>query len=330
MTSSKSYRVYVVLLAVTICGVIALLVWLPTKTREADVIPALPAGNDDRSKSTRDLEELHQKYAHVRSVHMVATVKISLYDHGVKEGGGSFEYWAHDNRYRTSCRTDPQLQLFSDIDMAYDGGHFYYLDRENGMLSYRTTDEEKSFTALPNPFFLPADLFSNDTDECAFCKLRLTDFKARSTRWDNQKDKLTVRAKGKNQATQLDFTEVEMPGEVIDKKNSKFRVQLTANGNGVGQPTRIERLQPDDRPLTSIELSDYVSTVAGEFPRRIQVQAYDAQSTVVMKVDYFIETLEINQPMDMSVFSIKNDEAEGVWDSDSRKIIKEKPLKKKQ
>lgn len=156
----------------------------------------------------------------------------------------------------------------------------------------------------------------------------MKDFHARSTRWDKRKDKLSIKLKGKDHATQLDFTEVEMPGEIIDKKNSKFRLKLTAHTNGFSHATRIERLQPDDRPLTSIESSDFTSTPVGDFPHRIQVQVFDEQSTVVMKVDYYIETLEVNQAIDNRVFKIKDDEAGSVWDSDEKRFIKEKPLKK--
>ena len=319
------HHILLTILTLAICGGVTLLVLRPTKSKSP---PAAPT-DDEKTRLARDLEELHQKYARVRSVHMVATAKISVFEDGVREGSGSFEFWADDDRYRTSCHTDPQLQLLTDMDMAYDGGRFYLLDRKLGMVSYRTQDEDKSFSALPNPFFLPVDFFSNDTDECVFCRLRLKDFKARSTQWDKQKDRISIRSKGKDQTTHRDFTEVEIPGDLIGRKNSKFRLQLTAGANGNSQPTKIDRLQTDDRPLTSIVLSDYTSTVAGDFPRRIQVQAFDEQSTVVMKVDYYVETLEVNQPIDESVFAIKNDEAGGVWDSDAKKFIKEKPPAKK-
>jgi hypothetical protein len=324
MINGKANYVFLSLLAITVSGVIALLVWLPNKSRQRES----SAANDELTKPARDLEELHQKYARVRSVHLIATAKISIYEDQIREGTGTFEYWAEGNRYRTNCRTDPQLELLSDTDTAFDGGQFFYHDRQQGLLSHRARDEEKSFAALPNPFFLPVDFFTNDRDDCAFCRLRLTDFQARSTRWDARKDKISVRSKGKDQATQLDFTELEMPGEVIDRKDSKFRLQLTANANGMTHATKIERLQLDERPLTSIVSSDFISTPAGDFPRHIQVQVFDAQSTVVMKVDYFIETLEVNQPIDNSVFKIKDEEAQGIWDSDGKRFIKEKPLKK--
>jgi hypothetical protein len=251
MISNKLHPVFVILVTLSFCGVITLLIWLPTKSREA-----LPAADQETTKSARDLEELHQKYTRVRSVHMVATAKISLYEDGLKDGTGTFEYWAEDNRYRTACRTDPNLGLLGDIDMAYDGGRFYYFDRKAGMLAYRTLDEERSFAALPNPFFLPVEFFSNDTDECVFCRLRLKDFKERSTHWEAQKDRISIRSKGKDPASLVEVTELEMPSAVVDKKSSKFRLHLTADANGATRPTKIERLQTDDKPLTSIMMSD--------------------------------------------------------------------------
>lgn len=325
MTNGKSHRIFLALLALFVCGVVVtLLVWLPSRSKQ----PQPAAANEEKSKPARDLEELHGKYARVRSVHMIATAKISMYQDRIVEGTGRFEYWAEGNRYRTSCQTDPKLELLSNVDMAFDGARLYYFDRQAGMLGLRVEDEEKTFAALPNPFFLPVDFFTNDRDECALCRLRLKDFHSRTTRWDQRKDKISIRSSGKDQVTQLNLTEVELPGEVVDKKDTKFRLQLTANANGVANATRIDRLQLDDKPLTSIVASDFISTPAGDFPRLIQVQAFDAQSTVVMKVDFYLETLEVNQPIDNTVFKIKDEEAEVVWDNDRKRFIKERPLKK--
>jgi hypothetical protein len=320
MTNDKSRHILLALLAFFVCGVfVTLLVWLAPRS----------AANDPKTKSTRDLEELHEKYARVQSVHMVATARISIYQGRRLEGAGRFEYWAEGDRYRITCHTDPKLELLSDTDTAYNGAQFDYLDRQARMLSHRAQDEEKTFTALPNPFFLPVEFFTNDRDDCSFCRLRLKDFHSRSTRWDNRKDQLSIRSNGKDKDTKLDITEVEMPGEAVDRRDTKFRLYLTPNANGLAYATKIERLQLDDRPLTSIVSSDFISTSAGDFPRRIQVQAFDIQSTVVMQVDYYIEALEVNQPLDKNVFTIKDEEAEVVWDSDSKRFIKERPLGKK-
>src|SRR5215210_6145676 len=110
MTNGKSHHIFLALLALFVCGVvITLLVWLPTRLKQ----PQPSAANDPKTKSIRDLDELHEKYARVRSVHMVATARISIHQGRGLEGAGRFEYWAEGNRYRTTCHTDPQLELLS-------------------------------------------------------------------------------------------------------------------------------------------------------------------------------------------------------------------------
>ena len=91
-------RIFLALAALFVCGVVVtLLVWLPTRSKQ----PQLSAANDEKTKPARVLEELHEKYARVRSVHMIATAKISIYQGRIVKGNGSFEYWAEGNRYHT-------------------------------------------------------------------------------------------------------------------------------------------------------------------------------------------------------------------------------------
>lgn len=130
---------------------VSLLIWLPGRSKQ----PQLSAANTEAAGPSRDQEELHQKYSRVRSVHMVATTKISIYEASIREGTGQFEYWAEGNRYRTSCHTDPQLELLSDTDIAYDGFRFSYFDRGAGLVSHRAQDEERSFGACLIRFSCP-------------------------------------------------------------------------------------------------------------------------------------------------------------------------------
>ena len=346
MTIAKPQRFSLTILMLTfVCCFTVLLVWGTARSRRStqevsadnatvtsarDLEDLQEVSTDNTTaKSARDLEDLRQKYSRVRSVHVIASAKIIIYQSPRREGIGSFEYWADGDRYRINCRTDLQLGLQTDTDLAYDGGRFYYLDRQTKVLSYRKLDEEKSFSALPNPFFLPVDFLSNDNDECVFCKLRLKDFRSTSARWELQKGKISIRSKRKEPGAQLESTELEIPGDVIDKKASKFRLRLDAKANGIGQLTKIERMQPDGKLLTSLMFSNFIPTAAGDFPRSIKIQVFDDQSAVVMEVDYTIQKIEIDQPLDPSIFTIKTDEAEGVWDSDEKKFIKEKPPKRK-
>jgi hypothetical protein len=343
MTISKPQRFSLTVLTLTlVCGIAVLLVWGAARSRRSSqevsrdnvtvksVRSTQEVSTDNVTvKVARDLEDLRQRYSRVRSVHVYATAKIIIYEERIREGAGSFEYWVDGDRYRINCRTDSQLALLNDTDLAYDGGRFYHLDRHASILSYRKLDEEKSFSALPNPFFLPVDFLSNDSDECRLCKLRLKDFRAPSARWEDQKGKISIRSKRKEHGSQLESTELEIPGVVVDKTVSKFRLRLDTKANGIGQVTKIERIQPDGKPLTLLVFSDFIPTAVGDFPRRIKIQVFDDQSAVVMEVDYTVQKIEIDQPLDPSIFTIKLSEAEGVWDSDEKKFIKETPPKRK-
>jgi hypothetical protein len=135
--------------------------------------------NESKSeKSASSLENLRRKYAEINSVHIAADAKIALYGSKFTVGLGSFEYWAQGNRYRYSCRTDKSLKLATDLDVAYNGERFQFLDLRAGTLSYRSLDEVRSTAALPNPLFLPVEYLSKEDDDCVLCRLRLSDMKS--------------------------------------------------------------------------------------------------------------------------------------------------------
>lgn len=325
MISGSTHRLSLGILILVVIACVATLLGWDTRTRKERELSA----NDPVAKGRADLDGLRQNYGRIRSVHLAATATISIYQEKKQEGTGSFEYWADGDRYRTSCHTDPQLELLADIDMAYDGGQFHYLDRHMGLLSHRTQDEAKSFAALPNPFFLPVDYLSNDSDDCVFCKLRLKDFKSMDPQWEQRKEKVSVHANGKDPDTQLDFSEMELPGFMDGRKLSKVLVRLNRKADGKNQVTRIDRVQDDGKPLASVGLSDFSATSLGEFPRTIKIEVFDDQGTVIMKVDYKIQTVEIDPVLDSRIFTISDDEANGVWDSDQKKFVKLMPPKKK-
>ena len=67
MTSTKLNRVFFALIALSLCGVIILLLWQLNKSQESQV----SAADGDKTETRRELEELHQKYARVQSVHVM-------------------------------------------------------------------------------------------------------------------------------------------------------------------------------------------------------------------------------------------------------------------
>ena len=318
-------RVLVVLLIS--CLAATVIVWGATRSlrRNADQVKS----DDAKTRSVEKLERLRQKYADVRSVHIAAKATIYLYGANARSGSGSYEYWADGERYRIKCSTDPHLELFSDTEFAYDGQRFYFLDRKTGILSYRQQDEPRSFAALPNPLFLPVDFLSRDDDDCVFCTPRLPEFKSKSARWSSRIEGIAIKSMGKDKTTANDITEVEMPGGIVEKIGFKLRMRVKESPDGSIRPTKIERVGLDGKSLTSITFDNFMQTAFGEFPLAIKMESFDESASPMLTIEYAIRVLEVDQPIDNSIFAIRFEEAEGVWDSDARRFIKEKPPKAK-
>lgn len=322
---SQSARV-LVLLSIS-CLTATVIVWGATRSsrRQADQAKS----DEAQTKAVQKLEGLRQKYAAVRSVHIAAKAIIHLDGANARSGSGSYEYWADGERYRIKCYTDPHLELVSDTEFAYDGKRFYFLDRKSGILSYRVQDELRSFAALPNPLFLPVDFLSGDDDDCLFCALRLPEFKSKSERWSKRIEGIAVKASGKDKSATEDMTELEMPGGILERRAFKLRLHVKENPDGSMRPTHIERVGPDGKPLTSITFDNFMQTALGDFPRAIEIKAFDESANTTLRIEYVINTLEVDQPIDDKLFAIRFEEAEGVWDSDEKRFVKEKPPKPK-
>jgi hypothetical protein len=282
--------------------------------------------NDSQSKekSVQALDQLRGKYAAINSVHLVADAKVSIY--GVN-GTGTFEYWAEDKRYKIKSHTDKHLGFKTDVDVAYDGKRFHYFDRGSGILSYRKQDEITSQAALPNPLFLPVDYLSNDDDDCPLCALRLLDLKSQNVRWDNRARDLEVKSKRQDTKTGEIISDVEMPGGKSDKRSFKLRVRMSGPAEENVRPIQIERIASDGKVILSLTFDDFMQNSLVPHPRRISINAFDNEGNLALKLEYTVRTLEINQPIDRSTFTINFDEAEGVWDSDEKRFVKEKPPK---
>jgi hypothetical protein len=278
----------------------------------------------EREKAVRGLGRLRDKYAAVNTVHLSAGVKVVLHGKELRAGNGAYEFWAQGDRYRVRSRTDKQLGLKTDFDVAYDGARFYMLDHSLGVLSYRRKDEPRSVTALPNPLFLPVDFLSGDDDDCPLCALRLPDLKAEDPRWGSRSAALAVRSRGRDAATGAAVTEVEMPGGRFKGRPFKMRVRMTEQGDGGALPTQIDRVADDGKLMVSITLGDFAASGLGQFPRSIVVKAYGDDGNIALQAELTVKVLEVNAPIEPGVFAISFDEAEAVWDSDGKKFVKEK------
>ncbi|MFN2453834.1 MAG: hypothetical protein ABR577_06395 [Pyrinomonadaceae bacterium] len=309
-----------ILAAVTILSVAAATVFILFTSADTKV-----KGNKD--KSVRALEGLRAKYASINSVHLTADANIALFGSNFRAGTGTFEYWAEGNRYRIKCHTDKHLGFKTDLDISYDGKRFCFFDRGSGILSYRQKDDLRSQIALPNPLFLPVDYLSIDDDECPLCVLRLSDVKSQSSRWNSRATALEVRSQRRDVNTGDLISDLEMPGGKINGQPFKLRVRLAGPSEDDARPAQIERVAPDGRIMASIAFNESMQNSSIQLPRRISINAFDDKGNPALRLEYTVKTIEVNQPIDDSTFIISSDDAEGVWDSDGNRFVKEKKTK---
>jgi hypothetical protein len=311
-------RIGVVLMSFTA----ALAVW--ASARKSGQTAYLITENQNKAKSIEKLEGLRQKYATARSVHIAATARITLYGENFRTGTGSYEYWAEGDRYRTKCHTDSHLGFLPDVDVAYDGKQMYYLNHASRTLSYQQHDISKTIGALPNPLFMPVDFLSIEDDDCPMCALRMADFKSYSARWEKRASDSNVKSQTKDEGTGYGFTDLEMPGGSKGKRAFQIHVRTADTVEGNFRPIRLDRVGLDGKLMTSMTFDNFLPSALGEFPRTINLDVFDLDSNLVVRMAYTVKTLEINEPIEKSIFVIGFDEADEVWDSDGSRFVKQR------
>jgi len=278
----------------------------------------------EKEKAVRNLERMREKYSAVRSVHLAAVFKMTIYGKDSRTGSGTYEYWAEGDRYRIKSLTGKHLGLKTDFDVAYDGKRYYLLDTKLKVLSYQQKDVPGTFTALPNPFYLPIDYLSNDDDDCALCALRLTDFKTEDARSGHRVKSLVVKSERRDAATGGIISELEMPGGKINKRSFRLSISTLAANEGPARPLRIDRIGVNDKLLSSLSFANFTPTALGDFPSTMVIRAFDDEGNLAMQGEFIVSTLKLNEPIASSIFTIDFAAAEAVWDSDGKFFVKEK------
>ncbi|HMS39051.1 MAG TPA: hypothetical protein PKE69_02410 [Pyrinomonadaceae bacterium] len=158
------------------------------------------------------LEKVRNEYANVKSVEMDSTVTIDIIkSDSVVSGTGQINYVAKGNKYKYVCAVSDNLVnegLMRNVDVLFAGDKYYFYDRESKIVSFQSSEEIRSPSALPNPFFLPLDYLSNDDDSCENCKLRLHDVRM-PTRWAKRISSISEILR---ENTNVIHSIIEMPG----------------------------------------------------------------------------------------------------------------------
>lgn len=286
---------------------------------------SLKQNASSNEKPLMALEKLRRKYAAIGSVHIIADAKITIYGEDSRVGFGTFEYWAQGDKYRIKCRTDPKLELNTDLDFGYNGERFHFFDQRAGTLSYGSTDDFRSHAALPNPLFLPVDYLSNDDDDCRLCKLRLSDTKSDKGRWSTRAPALEVKAKRHDGSSVV--TDVEMPGGKMKGRPFKLRIRMEGPDEENAKPLQIDRVGPEGQVLVTISFNNFMENKSLPLPRDIVITVFNDKGGLALQLEYAVKLLELNKRLDNETFIISFDDAEAVWDSDGRRFVKEKKPK---
>lgn len=189
-------------------------------------------------------------------------------------GKASYEYWAEGDKYRIKCASDPSLGLMSDVEYAFNGEYFQFLLRDADTLVIRPEDSKQLPTAIPNPFFLPVNYLDPDDDACPTCALKLRAVK-------------------------------ESPKIYRARTKGALPIALRTSDSA------IEWLRKDGSIFMSISFDNPLDQ---GFPRRIALEAFDAQSQRMTQAEFLIRVLEINAAIAPDVFDIPTESASRVWD----------------
>lgn len=294
--------VIVVVLSITATVV----VWAAIRTSDPTVYSIT---DETQTPAVEKLERLRQRYAAIKSVHIMAEARITLYGDNFRVGTGSYEYFAEGDRYKIECRTSKNLGFLPDVEVAYDGKRFYHLNHGSGILTYKNQDISTTIGALPNPLFMPVSFLSREDDSCRFCALRMTDFNSQSDHWSHRVERVKIKSQRKDPNTGQTFTDLELPGGTKAKRQLKINLRITDTPDGQLRTSRIDEITAEGKLVTSTTFADFFATALGQFPRTIVLEGFDENSNLLVRITYSIKTLEFNGAVDNTVFAISFDEA---------------------
>jgi hypothetical protein len=263
------------------------------------------------------IRELMTRYSKIQTVHVVskASVARELEDGRKVSGVLSFEYWAdRQGRYRVRCFSDPVLGLLHDHDIAYDGSDWQLLNIAESMLVFQRGDTAQMPAACPNPLFLPLEFLNPDSDSCPGCSLKLTDLRAGS-RQDLVFSKTLSSAPAGS---------VRLEGGVVGGKPRTYDVTFT-RVDGALVPTSIKQLDSEGRVQLEIDAHETrVFPAVGPIPIQITAHGSDAVdgATTTMVGSWKIDELEINRPIDPSIFTLNQEFVRSIWDNDVKVFLK--------
>jgi hypothetical protein len=270
------------------------------------------------------LRQLQSRYGNITSVHMRSRFTMTIFRNEEGEllpepvvGSGEFEYWAEGTKYRFRYDTDSQLDLLSSNDVAYNGSTYQRYLVADDVLSLHTGDKDQVPAAISNPFFLPVDFLTQDTELCPFCILKLHHLAQPST-WEGVRQRMTFSGEQPGHLT--------MKAEGSQASPGSYEVAFEQS-DGAVRITRLKRRIPAGDEV-DITFSRHTLVrgpgLKAEFPMVMDLDfpGHDGSEIGMGKIQIIISTLHVNQPIDDQVFELDQEAVRHIWSEDSEEWLK--------
>jgi hypothetical protein len=321
-----------VMASFVICIIFAVigLLWFSESTSSAEKL--LATNQENSAKNTNNeiylnrIENIRSEYAKIKSVEMESTVAIELVNgENIIKGNGKIRYIAQGNKYKYKVSVSENLEkagLMRNLDIAYDGNRYFMLDHQARVLSFQTQEDLKLSVALPNPFLLPLDFMSKDDDSCINCKLRLIDVRNPTT-WVSRSNSIREILSDVNEIGVHKL--IAADGGTIQGIPFDYRIRFLGESVSSMKINSLSRNKKDGRMLTDTIFSGYKNYEGYnvQFPYTIEVASYSEEGFFQLKAKFTIDRLVLDDDFKPQAFTISYDEAEKVWDSDAKVLVKD-------
>jgi len=281
-----------------------------------------------------ELKKSFSNYGAIESLHIEVDINTSIYGplpgwpmekpfSELTDRYSFLEFWANEDLFRIEVRTDPDLRLLQDMEIAYDG-HIYQIHFiDSNMLTYTSEGKHNPamVTAIPQPAFLPFIFVSRNGPSCPGCRLRLVDFHD-SYEW-------FVRMSAAEYITENEVGD----GLRIPVQNGPdvefYSVFVKTMSDGAKMPSLIRSRHGDySRQILfeSYEAHKTKSGVKAWIPQRVVLKNFgvgnSGKEQLLMSTSYSISRTEVDKIQDNSIFTIPTHDISVVYDEDAKEFVK--------
>jgi hypothetical protein len=241
------------------------------------------------------VEQAVEALADVSSLHLRARITLASEATGNQSVSGIYEYWERDGKYRIHFGID--LPEISVTEIAYNGHQYQLALGRASILSVARADERDVSSEIPNPFFLALRPLVLATPDCPFCELRLSDLR-----------------------TLRDLRHAAPPGKSSPAPMDTAGFSADTTFSPAGNLSTSTLTKSSLKFVERAEFSEYGALQATrlKLPRSVSFvrQVTQEGSAAWVSIQYQIDELEIDRPIDDSVFTLDRSPYASLWEND--------------